>query len=184
MSTYQISPRTETSTLVDLLRWRAEHQPHRDAFRFTRPGDSGAVQMSYEELDRQARAIAALLQDQGSTGKPVLILHAPGLEYVAAFFGCLYAGAIAIPAYPPHSARSVPRIQAIADDSQAEVVLTTAKTLADLRRYFSLVPHLKSLNWIATDMLGDEEADQWKEFKTNPSSLAFLQYTSGSTGSP
>lgn len=184
MSTYQIAPRTETSTLVDLLRWRAEHQPHRDAFMFTRPGDSGAIHMSYAELDCQARAIAALLQDRGSTGKPVLILHSPGLEYIAAFFGCLYAGAIAIPAYPPHSARSIPRIQAIAEDSQAEVVLTTAKTLADLRRYFSLVPHLKSLNWIATDMLGDEEADQWQEFKTNPSSLAFLQYTSGSTGSP
>ncbi len=184
MSTFQIAPGVKISTLVDVLRWRAEYQPHRDAYAFTRPGDNGATRISYAELDCKARAIAVLLQEKGSTGKPVLILHPPGLEYVMAFFGCLYAGAIAIPGYPPHSARSIPRIQAIAMDAQAEIVLTTAKVLADLRRYFSLVPHLKNLNWIATDMLEDDEADQWQEFKTDPSSLAFLQYTSGSTGTP
>jgi acyl-CoA synthetase (AMP-forming)/AMP-acid ligase II len=184
MSTYQRTPGLETTTLVDMLRWRAEHQSHREAFHFARPGNDGTIHMSHAEMDHKARAIAALLQDQRSAGKPVLILLQPGLEYITAFFGCLYAGAIAIPGYPPHSARSVPRIQAIVEDSQAEVVLTSAKILADLRRYFSLVPHLKNLHWIATDILEDDDADRWHESKTDPAALAFLQYTSGSTGAP
>ncbi|MBA2288003.1 MAG: AMP-binding protein, partial [Ktedonobacteraceae bacterium] len=127
MSTYQIVPRAETSNLADVLRWRAQHQPERLAYAFLHRGGMAESQMTYETLDRQARTIGAVLQRKGAAGKPVLLLHPPGLEYVSAFFGCLYAGAIAVPAYPPHSTRTLPRIQAIMDDSQAEIVLTTAE---------------------------------------------------------
>lgn len=182
MSTYQIARRIDPSTLVELLCWRAQHQAERLAFRFLRQDNADSVQLTYGELDRQARIIAATLQMGGAVGKPVLLLHPPGLEYIAAFFGCLYAGSIAVPAYPPHSARTMPRIQAIANDTQADIVLTTADALADMR--FSLAPDLEQLYWIATDRLDSYLIDGWQEPDIDGSTLAFLQYTSGSTGMP
>src|SRR5437762_3562987 len=93
------------STLVELLHWRAIHQSNRFAYSFLRQGEIEEARLTYGELDQQARAIGTMLQCKGATGKPVMLLHPPSLEYVAAFFGCLYAGAIAVPAYPPFSAR-------------------------------------------------------------------------------
>lgn len=184
MSTYQIARRVETSTLSDLLRWRSQHQPQRQAYGFVRQAEHGNESITYAELDHNARIIGTILQDKGASGKPVLLLHPPGIEYVTAFYGCLYAGAMAVPAYPPHSARTLPRIQAIAKDSQAGIALTTAETLADLKRHLTSLPQLQALDWIATDVLDESLADEWQEHKTDPSAIAFLQYTSGSTGTP
>ena len=109
------------STLTDLLSWRALEQPERVAYTFLKDGETDEVHLTYGELDRQARAIAAHLQVLGATGERVLLLYPSGLEYIAAFFGCLYAGAVAVPAYPPRLNRSVERLQAIVNDAQAMV---------------------------------------------------------------
>jgi acyl-CoA synthetase (AMP-forming)/AMP-acid ligase II len=103
----------ECSTLVDLLRWRALHQPNQCAYTFLLDGETEKVSLTYEELDRQARAIGALLQSLGTVGERALLLYPPGLEYITGFFGCLYAGAVAVPAYPPDPARlnrTLPRL--------------------------------------------------------------------------
>lgn len=184
MSTYQIVQRTDTSNLVDVLRQQAQRQPERLAFTFLQRAAGAENRATYEELERQARAIGAVLQRKGAVGKPVLLLHPPGIEYVAAFFGCLYAGAIAVPAYPPHSVRMLPRIQAIMADTQAEIVLTTTETLTSIQRNLALQPALAQLDWIATDTLDSRMADLWQEPVIQGESLAFLQYTSGSTGMP
>ena len=173
-----------TSTLVELLRHRAVHNADRHAYTFLRQGEIPEVRLTYGELDRQAQAIGMLLQYKGATGKPVLLLHPPGLEYIAGFFGCLYAGAIAVPAYPPYSARTMPRIQAIVADTQATIVLTIADTLVDLRRCFAHVPELKRLEWIATDTIPARLADEWEAPEISGDNVAFLQYTSGSTTTP
>jgi acyl-CoA synthetase (AMP-forming)/AMP-acid ligase II len=184
MSTYQIAQHVEASTLVELLRWRALYQPERHAYSFIRQERMDDARLTYGELDRQARIIGAALQARGAVGKPVLLLHPPGLEYVAAFFGCLYAGAIAVPAYPPHSARTMPRIQAIVLDSRTDIVLATHDTLADLQHGFAQMPELAHMHWMATDRLDDCQATAWREPEITGISLAFLQYTSGSTGMP
>jgi acyl-CoA synthetase (AMP-forming)/AMP-acid ligase II len=142
------------------------------------------VRLTYSELDQQARAIAALLQDRGATNEPVLLLHPPSLDYIAAFFGCLYAGAIAVPAYPPHSDRTWPRIRAIIKDTQARIILSTSETLLALQSSFGLNPDLPELDWIATNTLEKGLADAWQPLTVELDRLAFLQYTSGSTGSP
>src|SRR5262245_4858117 len=98
-------PTTETSTLVDLLRWRALHQSDRRAYTFLMDGETDEVPLTYGELDRQARAIGAMLQRVAAPGERALLLYPPGPEYIAAFFGCLYAGVVAVPAYPPNPAR-------------------------------------------------------------------------------
>jgi non-ribosomal peptide synthase protein (TIGR01720 family) len=141
----------------------------------------------FVELDRRARAIAAMLQEQGAAGSRVLLLYPPGLDYVAGFFGCLYAGAVAVPAYPPDPMRlerTLPRLQAICRDARAGFALTTSFVLELRDAVFSLAPELAQLRWLATDALPQGAEAGWKEPGLRRESLCFLQYTSGSTGTP
>ncbi len=193
----------QCSTLVDLLRWRSLYQPDQCAYTFLLDGETDRVSLTYEELDRQARAIGALLQSLGAEGKRALLLYPPGLEYIAGFFGCLYGGSVAVPAYPPDPARlnrTLPRLQAIVADAQATLVLTTAPILSMAALLFNQAPDLKALHWLATDdVFGDPPADDSKSSPHHPGqaladewqgpsgsgdTLAFLQYTSGSTAAP
>lgn len=170
-------------TLVDLLRDRADNQSSRIAYRFLVDGETQTLSLSYEELDRLSRSIAAHLQSLCSSGERVLLLYPPGLEYVTAFFGCLYAGAIAVPAYPPRPNRSFSRLQSIAIDSGATVALTTRETFSVLARRGTDSPALSALKWLATDRLEDA-ATHWQAPHTDGTTVAFLQYTSGSTADP
>ncbi len=96
-------------TLVDLLRWRAEQQPDAFIYRFLQDGESEESTITLGELDRQARAIGAWLESQNARGERALLLYPAGLDYIAAFFGCLYAGVTAIPAYPPRFVPQPPK---------------------------------------------------------------------------
>jgi acyl-CoA synthetase (AMP-forming)/AMP-acid ligase II len=139
-----VSPVT-TETLVDLLRQRAADQPHATAYSFVSDSPAQPKSLSYAALDRRARTIAARLQALDAQGQRALLLYQPGLDYLAAFFGCLYAGVIAVPAYPPSNNRAAPRIQAIVQDAQAMIVLTTAQMQAVLAERFAAVPGAKLL---------------------------------------
>jgi acyl-CoA synthetase (AMP-forming)/AMP-acid ligase II len=172
------------ATLTDLLRCRAVHHPSRLAYIFLKDGEADEARLTYGELDRQARAIGAQLQDLGATGERVLLLYPAGLEYIAAFFGCLYAGAIAVPAYPPHFNRSIERLQAIVTDAQATVALTTTSILSKVVAWCRQAEHLAALRWIDTHELADSGGEGWREPAVGSDALALLQYTSGSTGTP
>jgi acyl-CoA synthetase (AMP-forming)/AMP-acid ligase II/7-keto-8-aminopelargonate synthetase-like enzyme/acyl carrier protein len=174
----------EPATLIDLLGWRAAHQPEREAYTFLGDGEAEERSVNYRELERQARSVASRLQSAGvATGERVLLLYPPGLEYVAAFLGCLYAGVIAVPAYPPRLNRPASRLQAIAADSKATVALTTTHILSNLERRIAHAPEMKLLLWLATDD-GKGSAREWRCPEINGNTLAFLQYTSGSTSAP
>src|ERR1700674_3926528 len=112
--------RAALGTFADLLRWRAAEQPEALAFSWLGNGeaDDRAVDLTYAELDLRARAIGALLQHEGPPGERALLLFAPGLDFVAALFGCFYAGWIAVPAYPPPLNQRLGRIQSVARDAQ------------------------------------------------------------------
>ncbi len=118
-----------------------------------------------------------------AAGERVLLLFPPGLEFVNAFLGALYAGALAVPAVPPRSARGLPRLRSIVSDSRPQVVLTTASLLERTRTLLSGIPELANVRWLATDGL-EEGADDWHEPKIEGKTIAFLQYTSGSTSTP
>lgn len=172
------------STLVELLRHRQRCQGDDNAFIYLVDGENEQVAITYRELDRQARAIGAWLQSQGLAGERALLLYPAGLEFVAAFFGCLYAGVVAVPVYPPRRNRSMNRIQAVADDAQAKVALTTDMVLGRVEPLIDETPHLKELTWKATCHVPAGIEDEWKSPDIDAATLAFLQYTSGSTGTP
>ena len=172
------------STWVDFLRQRTLHHPDRIAFTFLPDGELATHRLTYRELDRSARAIAAQLQALGLSGERALLLYPPGLDYLAAFFGCLYAGVVAVPAYPPRNQRNTPRIQAIWADAQAAIALTTAATLPNLQSLLATKTDLGDIEWLTTDNLAKGLEENWQEPFIDTNTLAFLQYTSGSTGTP
>ncbi|MDX3192757.1 amino acid adenylation domain-containing protein [Streptomyces sp. MN03-5084-2B] len=174
---------TTPDTLAELLVRRGAEQPDREALTFL-DDDGSAAGITYAELDARARAVAAVLAGTCRAGDRALLLYPPGLDYVAGFFGCLYAGIIAVPAYPPLDARQAARLTGIAADAAPSAVLTGSAFLAPARDL--LEPVLREAGvaaaWIATDAaatVGDRE-----RVRHNAERIAFLQYTSGSTGSP
>ena len=181
------NPASEASfapTIVDLLRQRAAYRPHDRAFTFLVDGENEELNITYAELDRKARAVGGWLMDRGMVGKRVLLLYPSGLDFIAAFMGCLYGGAIAVPAYPPRKNRSVERIEAIAADADAAVALTTRDVLDRFDGLKAAAPSLEHLIWKVDSELEPAWADRWERPDIDGDTLAFLQYTSGSTGTP
>ena len=175
--------RSEVLTLVGLLGYRAQNQPDQIAYTFL-DGETEADRITYQELDRQARAIASQLQSLNATGSRALLLYPPGLEFIAAFFGCLYAGVVAVPAYPPRRNQNMSRLQAILASSQATLALTTTPLFSYIESRFTEEPALAQLPWLTTDNIASDQTAAWQQPDVNPDTLAFLQYTSGSTGTP
>jgi acyl-CoA synthetase (AMP-forming)/AMP-acid ligase II len=131
-----------------------------------------------------ARAIAANLLERKAGGERALLLYRPSLDFISAFLGCLYAGVIPVPLYPPGSDRSLPRLAAVAADAQPRFILTMDASLSTIQNWVSRMPGGNGIQVIATDQIFAENADNWVRPAINPESLAFLQYTSGSTSDP
>ena len=112
------------------------------AFCYLVDGENEEIRWTYADLDRRARAIAAWLQSLGLQGERALLLYPAGLDFIAAFFGCVYAGVVAVPAYPPRKNRSLERIEAIADDAEAKVTLTTQEVLDRVQNVLPENPNL------------------------------------------
>ncbi|ASS75351.1 hypothetical protein CIG75_10345 [Tumebacillus algifaecis] len=170
------------STLPELLQTRAHLSPEKLAYSFlTTDGDEETV--TYQELDRNARMLAATLQEH-SPGERVLLLYPPGLSYIRAFFGCLYAGLVPVPAYPPRTNGHLDRLQAIIHDSQAKLALTTPSILNGIELQQSNFRELQDIEWIVTSSWEGSGSTGWRPPAVDGDSLAFLQYTSGSTALP
>nr|AXN93578.1 PuwC [Cylindrospermum moravicum CCALA 993]AXN93587.1 PuwC [Cylindrospermum alatosporum CCALA 994] len=172
------------STFVELLRYRAISQPDKIAFTFLQDGETETGSLTYQALDQQAKAIAVQLESVVAKGDRAIMLYPSGLEFITAFFGCLYAGVVAIPAYPPRRNQNLFRLQSIVTDAQATVALTTAALSSDLKQWFNQNSELATVKWLVTDEIDSNLASVWQQPELNSNTLAFLQYTSGSTGTP
>ncbi|HEY2737905.1 MAG TPA: fatty acyl-AMP ligase, partial [Thermoanaerobaculia bacterium] len=171
-------------SLAALLRRRAEESSDR-GYTWLAQVEEVASRLTFADLDRRARAIAASLAAAVPRGERVLLLYPPGLEFIAAFFGCLYAGVIAVPASPPHSRRPDPRLASIAGDCLPRAVLTTRTFLARREALAAPVPALAGALWLDTEPLRGDAAEPARTARLErPEDTAFLQYTSGSTGTP
>lgn len=173
------------SSLVDLLRYRGIHEHDQKVYTFLSDGETETASLTYGELEKQARAIAVQLQELGITnGERALLLYSPGLEFISAFFGCLYAGVVAVPAFPPRNNQKITRVKAISSDAQAKIALTDTSSIADIERQLAQCPELSDMQLLATDSIPNDKASDWQEPEISSNTIAFLQYTSGSTSDP
>ncbi len=174
-------PRNET--IPEILETRATEQGERPAYVFLSYGETGVAEepLTYAELDARARSIGASLQAAGAGGERVALLLPPGPDFIVSFFGCLYAGAVAVPALPPRPRGADPRLQAICRDARARVVLAAADKLTALESAAAGIPELAAALRMAPAPKG---GTGWQRPDVGPEALAFLQYTSGSTASP
>lgn len=172
-------------TLVDVLCERASDHGERPLYH--KLVDQDIVEtLSYAQADRRARALAVRLREHAEPGDRVLLLYPFGLEYTVAFFACLYAGLVAVPAFPPDRQRAIqtmPRISAIIRDADAKLILTTAELVETVAFARAEARDPAALSILATDAL-DGDPDAWTRPPALERQLAFLQYTSGSTGTP
>lgn len=173
------------TSIISLLRTRAQAEPGRVAYTFLTQADAGGVRLTYGALDLRARAIAARLQ--GETGgwtagaapdRTALVVFPAGFDFLTSFFGCLYGGLIAIPVRYPNPKRPLGHLKGVAADSGAAVGLTTA----ELRPVVS--EQLPQVRWLVPEEIDAAAADGWVDPAARPEHVAYLQYTSGSTAAP
>ena len=179
----------EYTNLVQLLQYRAIANSDSIAYRFLYNGTTEAGCLTYRELDERARAIAFWLQSLVKPGVRALLVYSydEGLEFIAAFMGCLYAGVIAVTTTPPRRDKDLTKIAQRITSSEAEIILTTQDLIAAVKgkiaKNIGLINRLKHLKWFSTN-IDLKVAKDWKQPLINSDTLAFLQYTSGSTGNP
>ncbi|MCP5119614.1 MAG: fatty acyl-AMP ligase, partial [bacterium] len=164
------------SSLIDLLRSRAAGESGKPAYRFLK-NKQQSLPLSYRELDERARTIAGWLAGQTTEGDRVLLLYPPGLEFLAGFFGCLYARVTPAPLPLPTARTGFEKLEMVQADTQATLALTTSE----------LASRQGAVQWLrleASDTIDAGFASEWKEKAAAAGELAYLQYTSGSTSAP
>ncbi|HVL01831.1 MAG TPA: AMP-binding protein [Dongiaceae bacterium] len=149
-------------------------------------GDDGSREgsLSFAGLDRAARNIAAGLTAKGLAGKNLMLLYTPGLDYIKSFFGCLYAGAVPVPAYPPMGARDIDRLKRVVQDCDAAAILSSSMLLPMIEAWVANPTNGLNIQCVPTDLSANEDAPGFVPADVDPNEVAFLQYTSGSTGHP
>jgi amino acid adenylation domain-containing protein len=179
-------PALEQGSLLHVLHLRASTQPDKRVFDFRTHLADGVdhVHLSFSALERRAHAVGTRLQELGLEGERAILLYPPGLEFISAFLGCLSAGVIAVPTPLPRPNRPMERLRAILADAQPGVVLTTSATAAEPSQYTAHSPELALIPWLASDAIDDKLGLAWCDPGVGHATVAFLQYTSGSTDEP
>ena len=169
----------DEATLVTVLRQRAVLNPGKKVFTFLANGVDEERSVTFGELDTAARYIASKITGLGLKGTNVLMFYPPGLDFIFAFLGCLYAGVVPVPLYPPRKNRSLQRIHSIASNCGARSILTTREISNSLERNFAENPFLRNLSWHATDTWPVTDVSAESPGGPGFEDLAFLQYTLG-----
>ncbi|MBZ0257103.1 fatty acyl-AMP ligase, partial [bacterium] len=170
--------------MVDLLEQRAKEFPDRIVHSFLDDGYAISKTITYFELSQRAKQIASEISSYAIPGDHALMLYPSGLEFIEAFFGCLYAGIIAVPAYPPKPNKSIRRMQAIVNDADIKLVLTNEASYSRIMKGLDHIPECKTIPCISSDAQKQNNNHLWENPGIHESTTAFLQYTSGSTGDP
>lgn len=181
----RMKPETRRS-LVDVVRERADVQSEKRAYTFLDAGEEEGSRLTWAELDRRSRAIAAALAGRAPSQSRVLLLFPPGLDFIPAFFGVLYAGMMAVPTYPPAGGRvdrAVARLRGMIADADIALVLAPAAVRDHAAALEELVPELRGIEWLAIEDVPDALAGGWVDPRCGDG-IALLQYTSGSTAAP
>ncbi|HET9954841.1 MAG TPA: AMP-binding protein [Polyangiaceae bacterium] len=179
------APGSVPATFVQVLQARAEGQPDRVAYTFLHEGEVEAKSLTFGELHQAALAIAHRLSWLGARGERALLLYPQGLEFISAFFGCLYAGVIAVPVSLPSRKRGFEGLRRVAADAGAKWLLSTGDLLQQITRELAETPSAYAPTFLDTEACAVTGVSQPTTLpRVGPEELALLQYTSGSTGAP
>ncbi|PSB06966.1 AMP-binding protein [Pleurocapsa sp. CCALA 161] len=172
------------TNIVEILQHRAISQGNNLAYIFLRDGENKETRLTYQELDLKAKAIALQLQQLVAPGSRALLVfpYSAGLEFITAFFGCLYAGVVAVPCHPPKNRLTTLEVQTRLESADVEVILTNSSSFNKLKIRLSEW-NKGAIPCLDTDKI-ELQADGWTVPEIATDTLAFLQYTSGSTGEP
>jgi len=151
---------------------------------FSTERDGVARDISWSEFGARNRAVGARLQQVTQPGDRVAILCPQSLDYLSAFFGTLYAGRIAVPLFDPAEPGHVGRLHAVLDDCTPSAILTTSASAEGVRKFFRSRPAKERPRIIAVDAVPNEVASTWEPILAGHETVAYLQYTSGSTRTP
>jgi acyl-CoA synthetase (AMP-forming)/AMP-acid ligase II len=171
-------------SLSAILQRRAAEHPNVVGLRFQSEDSSDEQTVTYGELDRRSRAIGGWLQSIGAAERPVVLAFPPGLDYVAALFGTLYAGGIAVPLAPPRQKERSARLTPVLADVGCHAVLTTGNLLDRITPAAASLAPPPAAGILSLDGLPQDADAVWREPAARRESLAILQYTSGSTATP
>jgi acyl-CoA synthetase (AMP-forming)/AMP-acid ligase II len=167
---------------------RSQFEAHANTRCFTFLNESGRQLVpdvtSFGDLDRDAREIAVWLNSRSESTRPVLLLFEPGIDFWRAFLGCLYAGVTSVPTPLPIDERSMKRVAGILRDADSSLALTTEKLRGLLTAGIEGLDLERPLQCVATDEASLADPESWRMPDLTPDAVAFLQYTSGSTGDP
>ena len=170
-------------SLLNLLRERAEGHPDKRSYVFLAGGEEAEV-LTFAQLNQRAKTIGARLQRDLRQGDRALLLYPPGTDYISAFYGCVAAGVVGVPAYPPSMNRNQARLESIAEDARPRVVLTTTNAYPQVRRWLDQWSGGSAVECVCTDTISAGEAAAWRDPGATEDTLCFLQYTSASTAKP
>ncbi|NNL86089.1 MAG: AMP-binding protein, partial [Myxococcales bacterium] len=176
-------------TILSRLDALSESDGEREAFNFLtfpRHGEPELERLSFGTLAQQSRSIGEALRERFAPGDRVILLYGDGLDFIPAFLGCLRAGVVAVPVFPPQPSRllrTLPRLLGVVEDSEASGVLTTSAIGAFREGVEEHAPGLAKLAWLASDTV-PLSASAPAGANSAPEDIAYLQYTSGSTGDP
>lgn len=177
-------PLVGPANVVDAIRFHSAHASRRKAITFLTDGEGKKHEVDFSQIDRMSQSVAAYLMGRCGMGDRVLLLYPPGIDYVAAFLGCLYAARIPVPVYPPRRNRSLDRLQAIVQDCRPTIALSTP-AIAETSDALVIGSRVLSVEGI---LASEESAFSTATFNEFPEiradRVAFLQYTSGSTSTP
>ena len=169
--------------LVDVLQWRAQTMPDKIAFTFLKDGLEEEQSITFKEIDQRARSIAIELRKKHQQGDIALLLYPQSIEHMCALWGCFYAGIYAVPLYLPQNNRAYQRIKSIQIDCAANIILSDADSFKRMQKRLDNMSEIEQLDWFITDEI-NTQTNHWQKPDLAGNSLAYLQYTSGSTGSP
>jgi acyl-CoA synthetase (AMP-forming)/AMP-acid ligase II/acyl carrier protein len=173
--------------ILDFFNQNASKHPHKTVYIILKDGETDTLEISYNHLLIDVKSIATHLLKYAQTGNRALLLYENAQDFIPAFLGCLYAGIVAIPAYPPDPMRlnrSLPRLVSIYKDAKPELMLTTDINLTLVDSLTSMYPEFKHTQWLSTNQVSKDLAQEWRYPDITENSLAYLQYTSGSTQKP
>ena len=171
----------ETATLIDVLRVQAAARGDDVLYRFLDDGERAGSSMTFASVDRRARQIGAALQRRFAPASRLLLVVPPGPDVIGGFFGALCGGMVPVPVYPPQERAAVAAVGKIAADAAVGGVLTSRALLDQMAA--AGLPFGGAFDAVVLDDLtGDPDA--WSDPRAGGDDLAFLQYTSGSTGDP